>query len=96
MDNIETVPETRLSVRLKGALAAHTNQQIETLYESHSEYIRDLIRKDMLAKSHEDSQEISDTITDNALKSIEEDVYFEATDAFWNSMSARNRNRMPS
>jgi Arc/MetJ-type ribon-helix-helix transcriptional regulator len=42
-------PETRLSVRLSGPLAEHANRQVETeLYSSHSEYIRDLIRRDMV------------------------------------------------
>ncbi|MGB0720514.1 MAG: ribbon-helix-helix domain-containing protein [Bdellovibrionales bacterium] len=42
-------PETRLSVRLKGPLAAHADRRVSSaLYESHSEYIRDLVRKDML------------------------------------------------
>ena len=41
-------PETRLSVRLQGQLADHVNRQIESaLYSSHSEYIRDLVRRDM-------------------------------------------------
>lgn len=48
MRNHESQPETRLSVRLQGPLADHANRQVETaLYHSHSEYIRDLIRKDM-------------------------------------------------
>ena len=41
--------ETRLNVRLQGPLADHVNRQIESeLYNSHSEYIRDLVRRDMI------------------------------------------------
>nr|VFJ68721.1 MAG: antitoxin ParD1/3/4 [Candidatus Kentron sp. DK] len=52
---MDATPETRLSVRLKGPLAAHVDRQIETaLYESHSEYIRDLVRRDMLSADEYD------------------------------------------
>lgn len=42
--------ETRLNVRVKGPLALHVQQRIgdNGLYENPSEYIRDLIRHDML------------------------------------------------
>ena len=41
--------ETRLTIRLQGLLAAHADRQVEsTLYTSHNEYIRDLIRRDMI------------------------------------------------
>lgn len=41
--------ETRLSVCLSGPLADHANWQVESaLYSSHSEYIRDLVRRDMM------------------------------------------------
>lgn len=48
MRNPETAPETRISVRLCGPLADHANRLIDSaLYSTHSEYIRDLIRRDM-------------------------------------------------
>jgi len=44
----EPIPETRLSVRLKGPLAEHADRQVDShLFESHSEYIRTLVRRDM-------------------------------------------------
>ena len=51
MDETQTLsPETRLSVRLAGPLADHVNRQVSSaLYSSHSEYIRDLVRRDMMA-----------------------------------------------
>lgn len=50
MTTPHSTPETRLSVRLAGPLAAHVNRQVESaLYNSHSEYIRDLVRRDMAA-----------------------------------------------
>jgi Arc/MetJ-type ribon-helix-helix transcriptional regulator len=40
--------ETRISVRLFGPLADHANRLVDSsLYSTHSEYIRDLIRRDM-------------------------------------------------
>lgn len=47
---MDITTETRLSVRLAGPLAEHVNRQISSaLYSSHSEYIRDLVRRDMIA-----------------------------------------------
>jgi len=45
-----TPEETRLNVRVKGPLAEHVARRIGKggLYETPSEYIRDLIRHDML------------------------------------------------
>ena len=48
MPNQSLPHEARLNVRLSGPLADHVNRQVESeLYSSHSEYIRDLIRRDM-------------------------------------------------
>ena len=48
MRSTETTHETRLSVRLQGPLADHADRQVESaLYKSHSEYIRDLVRRDL-------------------------------------------------
>lgn len=94
MGKIEDVAETRLSVRLKGVLAEHANRQIESsLYESHSEYIRDLVRKDMLSKIVKETQSFNDMVAETACESIQNDSYFEATDDFWNKMSERNKKR---
>lgn len=50
--------ETRLSVRLKGPLAYHADQKVSSnLYESHSEYIRDLIRRDIAESDQYDLRE---------------------------------------
>ncbi len=52
------LPETRLSVRLKGPLAAFANRRVEShMYESHSEYVRDLIRRDMAGEEEYDLRE---------------------------------------
>lgn len=49
MSDHNAMHETRLSVRLSGPLADHANWQVESaLYNSHSEYIRDLVRRDMM------------------------------------------------
>ena len=49
MSDHDPAHETRLSVRLSGPLADHANRQVESaLYSSHSEYIRDLVRRDMM------------------------------------------------
>lgn len=94
MGKIEDVAETRLSVRLKGVLAEHANRQIESsLYESHSEYIRDLVRKDMLSKIVKETQSFNDMVAETAYESIQKDSYFEATDDFWNKMGERNKKR---
>ena len=94
MTKIEDVAETRLSVRLKGVLAEHANQQIESsLYESHSEYIRDLIRKDMLRSTGRESQEYNNMVAESAYNSIAKDSYFEVNDEFWNKMSELNKKR---
>lgn len=51
MTRIAETPETRLNVRLAGPLADHVNRRVETaLYNTHSEYIRDLVRRDMEAE----------------------------------------------
>ena len=44
--------EARLNVRVKGALADHVENLVgpQGLYENQSEYLRDLIRKDMYQK----------------------------------------------
>jgi predicted nucleotidyltransferase len=48
MPNTDITHETRLSVRLQGPLAEHADRQVESaLYKSHSEYIRDLVRRDL-------------------------------------------------
>ena len=48
------ISETRLSVRLKGPLAVHADKQVNSaLYESHSEYVRDLIRRDMSGRDYD-------------------------------------------
>ena len=48
MHSTDTMHETRLSVRLQGPLADHADRQVESaLYKSHSEYIRDLVRRDL-------------------------------------------------
>lgn len=40
--------EMRISVRLSGPLADHANRLVESsFYNTHSEYIRDLIRRDI-------------------------------------------------
>lgn len=54
--------ETRLNIRLQGALADHVNRQIEEdIYDSYSAYIRDLVRRDMLSEKEEDIK-LEDTI----------------------------------
>lgn len=58
MSETNTIPEARFSVQLKGALAAHVNRRMETaLHESHDEYIRDLIRRDMWDADNYDLRE---------------------------------------
>lgn len=48
MTSLDNSQETRLNVRISGPLADHVNRQVDSdLYSSHSEYIRDLIRRDM-------------------------------------------------
>jgi len=49
VSNLNPIRETRINVRIKGAMAAHVEQSIgpQGLYENQSEYIRDLIRHDM-------------------------------------------------
>lgn len=94
MGKLKKVAETRLSVRLKGILAEHANLQIEnSLYESHSEYIRDLVRKDMLNNLTKESQSFNNIVAETAYESIQKDSYFEAGDDFWNKMSERNKRR---
>ena len=52
MKNHENAQETRISVRLSGPIAEHANRLVDTaLYSTHSEYIRDLIRRDMSGDS---------------------------------------------
>lgn len=51
MTSLDHSEETRLNVRLSGPLADHVNRQVDSaLYSSHSEYIRDLIRRDLEAE----------------------------------------------
>lgn len=58
MTSPDIFPTKRLSVRLSGPLAAHVERQISNhLYESDSEYIRDLVRKDMLGNDEYDVRE---------------------------------------
>ena len=47
--SIETIEETRIHVRIRGPMAEHIQNVIgpHGIYESQSEYIRDLIRHDM-------------------------------------------------
>ena len=53
------ISETRLNVRLKGILADYVDGVVDSsLYESHSEYVRDLIRKDMTQHHSESEEEI--------------------------------------
>lgn len=49
---ISSEKETRLNVRVKGALADHVDGLVGAhgLYENQSEYLRDLIRQDMYQK----------------------------------------------
>lgn len=48
MGKMDVSGETRISVRLSGPLADHANRRVDSaLYSTHSEYIRDLIRRDM-------------------------------------------------
>ena len=48
MRSPKTAQEIRISVRLSGPLAHHANRLVDSaLYSTHSEYIRDLIRRDM-------------------------------------------------
>ena len=48
MSNTITSPETHLNILLKGPLAAHVDKKIaSSQYDSHSDYVRDLIRRDM-------------------------------------------------
>lgn len=55
MTSLDHSEETRLNVRLSGPLADHVNRQVDSaLYSTHSEYIRDLIRRDMAADSDEE------------------------------------------
>mgnify|MGYP003492043158 CR=1 FL=1 len=49
--------EFRINVRVKGIMANHINTMIGGLYENQSEYIRDLIRNDMLKYSSYDLEE---------------------------------------
>lgn len=46
---VETTEETRINVRVRGPMAKHVQNIIGPagMYESQSEYIRDLIRRDM-------------------------------------------------
>ena len=48
--------ETRLNVRVKGALADHVERLVgpHGVYDNQSEYLRDLIRQDMYRKDHDD------------------------------------------
>ena len=53
------INETRLNVRLKGILAEYVDGVVNSsLYESHSEYVRDLIRRDMTQNAQEPEEEI--------------------------------------
>ncbi len=56
-------PEIRLSVRLKGPLAQHADRQVEShLFESHSEYIRALVRRDMQMTKEPGEEELRQKI----------------------------------
>jgi antitoxin ParD1/3/4 len=47
----KTEEETRLNIRLAGPLAEHIDRRVHSqLYNTSSEYIRDLIRRDMEAE----------------------------------------------
>jgi antitoxin ParD1/3/4 len=50
-----TGKESRLNVRVKGLLADHVNSLVgaEGLYDNQSEYLRDLIRKDMYQRDND-------------------------------------------
>ena len=49
MNNKNAILGKRLSVRLNGPLAVHVERQVTNhLYESDSEYIGDLVRRDMI------------------------------------------------
>lgn len=49
MTTTDTAEEIRINARVRGPLAAHVQERIGPagIYESQSEYIRDLIRHDM-------------------------------------------------
>lgn len=71
--SIEATEETRINVRVRGPMAAHVQNIIgpQGMYESQSEYIRDLIRRDM--GQNEDTR-LSASI-DRAIRDIEEGNY---------------------
>lgn len=56
MSRVMTEKELRLNVRVKGALAEHVDRLVglSGLYENQSEYLRDLIRKDMYQHDDDD------------------------------------------
>jgi len=56
MNNEIPDQETRLNVRVKGPLADHVNRLVgpQGLYENQSEYLRDLIRRDMYRRDEDD------------------------------------------
>ncbi len=57
------IAETRLNVRLKGVLAEYVDNLLgSSLYESHSEYVRDLIRRDMGIQNYESDAVIREKI----------------------------------
>lgn len=54
MTRIAETPEIRLNVRLAGPLADHVNHRVESnRFNTHSEYIRDLVRRDMDSENAE-------------------------------------------
>lgn len=56
MNNSDIEKETRLNVRVKGALAEHVDKVTGPygVYDNQSEYLRDLIRRDMYRRDEDD------------------------------------------
>ena len=80
---------TTMNVSLPEKMKEFVDRRVEAGgYQTVSEYVRDLIRKDIQLQSKERNDRL-DTLLLEGLRSIEEEGTIEITDQYWDEMKAR-------
>ena len=80
---------TTMNVSLPEKMKEFVDRRVETGgYQTVSEYVRDLIRKDIQLQAKERNDRL-DALLLEGLRSIEEEGTIEITDQYWDEMKAR-------
>jgi len=80
---------TTMNVSLPEKMKEFVDRRVEAGgYQTVSEYVRDLIRKDVQLQEKERNERL-DTLLLEGLRSIEEEGTIEITDQYWDEMKAR-------